>query len=1795
MVLPGAKGQSLLGSVATRFGRTQISGEESDRVLEVLLNFTNFVQTNKTCSLLFKAIYSEVLDNLWAHFKDGNDLWSYMLCVLSKRANLPWTDFRLRRLVLLFIVGMLELRMHAELPHSLSAEDYLRVVGTILIYHLSSAGADLYAQAIHAACFWWSATMESGRHVAFRNSLIQQAEQLVTSVLLHWDSDEPIVVKQLRTFLSLAFDCTIKSNLVLPLRSWVEESVINEAILCNPCSKHGCVILSKGAINCMLPVVQSLGVAETLKRSPHVMTSLLLSLGHSYTAATAADVINYLVARCASSTADRMKVLDVYVIQPLLNYILFEQLDCSEVQNSLGNYEATQTSIKVTRRQNLANHCFRREFEEFTLPELPDCQLVKQCCLPHFRAGISVVELLLRSLFQPHDSVSGACSNRELESSSLVQHKLFLWLQLFATYGCSTPGYIEGLDLLPLMMGLYHTNDQIRCLAFKGLTGLASSFLSPSTIRGDLSEQPCVHLQLSDYVHLILLNLSFLACSTSPQARSRLSTAFVGFLRSVRAACTSVELDECQDKLKGENLPCSFRFRSGCLVDSHISEMICAADAFRFPDSSLIPSRECLAYGWLIQLMRFNAHIWESRPPSVLFGERTRSGLFWPGMSYQRSKILIDLAFNSIALLNLSAAEGSEWRTGYTKDSLKKLKSLISSTARICKWDYSSKESLLSLLRCLPLLKTDIQTQLLDLVEHNWGGEPDVLSAADLDELITDAIDWCDSYVPSMSTAGGSYLLAIEKLVSSPRISSAHPILKSFLTSTELAENCLKLCNRCLEVMGCQSWSFCDPCSGDVGIPTHTGACSFREIGESVLRNTLTGLLIGQCADEVDNEKDASECIRLLPEYQHLLSWAWNTLKLSASILAHWAVILSQQWDTNTELKVSDLCTRIGYQLLHILLQCRHLGTVEAVSVSLQYYLSAGITITTARGSLQSSAVAVTDGAHPSSVPHNPSNKTPLLVTCEQVLDICWYVIRNCSYSVTRRAAGLWPAVKAALLAERADRSKSTPNLLVDWLQKLIHLTQPSAETHPTATDLVDPPQALAFHLLRGIFLDSRLRAHRCTESSLDLCKPVTNFIVQAMESAVLPGFSASEWTVANGALQLLSALLLRLTGPYSGRPLPTIGEILYLHPRLFSVCLQWLEKGLNNPDIPSSVSQLVPVLTLLARLAPLEGLEVLENNSKMIVLLRKILLHHPVASVRESASKAYLVFVPVYGCFEQCDTLCHLASVGPLPLLHGFQVCSKHSVIPRCPLTANALHGQLVLLIGWFNQSVSAKILRDRRAHFDWNAAHTYLDLLLLTDRVNSGSWYFGSLLCELMMCAFDKTGDLQPFLNRFSSWCEANATRLFRCTDNSFHINAVISLHQLTKCLLGNASFVEHTINVTTEPKHLIRLARSVDSASFAYAAPSLVTYWLCKTQTSLNLSCSELDEVLSSLWWIIIEIWACSIRQQEWSTPNSLNLTECLRWIWFYLSSDHVGSADMVYRSEAALCASVCLMGSLSSDELQMHAGRWIDQIAQSLQSDCPETSRLTAAEALLVWVDQSKDKNASRGSVTDCLALLLQSINLSQRYKLLNSLFFGLFDECAEVRAKLGLFILHCIPASSAELDSSVPIEAMRQKRQPVTHLLAVHLLLRRFMPQLLSSSSNGSQQQQIAHRIDWLSSIWKTVMTGINRRIIDDFIMRRRLVLYERESDNDFCESRLLLEILFFRIDIETLSVQDKRTLAQRLIFDCEKELRDLCVERSHSIEEVLSWVEARPGFVMSAALFARNFGIELLKTYMMSE
>lgn len=94
-------------------------------------------------------------------------------------------------------------------------------------------------------------------------------------------------------------------------------------------------------------------------------------------------------------------------------------------------------------------------------------------------------------------------------------------------------------------------------------------------------------------------------------------------------------------------------------------------------------------------------------------------------------------------------------------------------------------------------------------------------------------------------------------------------------------------------------------------------------------------------------------------------------------------------------------------------------------------------------------------------------------------------------------------------------------------MERLLALSQRSAANAPEADFLTDSPRSLSLHLLRGLFSDARLRPDSLPVPRTEwhpLPSPglgPTNYLFEALCTAVLPGFDSADWTVSNAALQL--------------------------------------------------------------------------------------------------------------------------------------------------------------------------------------------------------------------------------------------------------------------------------------------------------------------------------------------------------------------------------------------------------------------------------------------------------------------------------------------------------------------------------------------------------------------------------------------------------------------------------------------------------------------------------------------------
>ncbi|VDK89096.1 unnamed protein product [Dibothriocephalus latus] len=258
------------------------------------------------------------------------------------------------------------------------------------------------------------------------------------------------------------------------------------------------------------------------------------------------------------------------------------------------------------------------------------------------------------------------------------------------------------------------------------------------------------------------------------------------------------------------------------------------------------------------------------------------------------------------------------------------------------------------------------------------------------------------------------------------------PLQEDLLSQgSHLVHACIHLSNACLALMGCSP--LCVDLTSDVdpSLPSDAGASSFEVLGKSIVTfaskaNPKSVQMDNSATPDRRNEK-ALTAIELLPEYQHILSWAWKTLKLTSDVLVTWLYLRvcaflasavddddasSDPTTTTMDAETHRILRLIGNQLIHILIVCRHKGTVEAVYQSLQQYLTV-----TARLDCFLQSCASNQKLRVLTVARALLTN---LIRPEEVIDVCLAALSDCKFSVTRRAAGLWPASKAALLAELA-------------------------------------------------------------------------------------------------------------------------------------------------------------------------------------------------------------------------------------------------------------------------------------------------------------------------------------------------------------------------------------------------------------------------------------------------------------------------------------------------------------------------------------------------------------------------------------------------------------------------------------------------------------------------------------------------------------------------------------------------------------------------------------------------------
>uniref|UniRef100_A0A0X3P9J3 Thyroid adenoma-associated protein homolog n=1 Tax=Schistocephalus solidus TaxID=70667 RepID=A0A0X3P9J3_SCHSO len=627
------------------------------------------------------------------------------------------------------------------------------------------------------------------------------------------------------------------------------------------------------------------------------------------------------------------------------------------------------------------------------------------------------------------------------------------------------------------------------------------------------------------------------------------------------------------------------------------------------------------------------------------------------------------------------------------------------------------------------------------------------------------------------------HCLTVDPAVRNEFSARLHPLQQDLLSQdSHLVHDCIHLSNACLALMGCSPF-FVDLNSAvDPTLPADAGASSFEVLGRTILTfaskaspksvwmdsSTTPGL--NRQFESRGNEKVLT-AIQLLPEYQHILSWAWKTLKLTADVLVTWlylrvcafltsAVDDASSDPTNTlDAGAHRILRLIGNQLIHILIVCRHKGTVESVYQSLQQYL----TVTAKLNCFLQSCAS--------------NEKTTLLTVAravmanlirpEQVIDVCLAALSDCKFSVTRRAAGLWPASKAALLAELTASPVEHP-LLARWLSSILTLAVGGAErkeVDATWDSENDPPRALALHLLRGVFGDARLGPCAFTVVPVVSGVAVDDLLTFLTCRVALPGFAAPQWTISNGSLQLFAIIVMRLVGSSYSRPPPSILEVFGRYPALFDTFVAALEEvsSRTTPSCLSSTAKLlVPLLGLLSHLSSSPPSVFPANRQAAMRNAVLPLLGHPVAKIRRLAADVLITFLSPSSC----------PPLGPLRLLRvtsstgrqGELNCDSSSCPPSASNSlANMCSGDLALLCAWLKKSPTQLSAVHRAGLFDWSSALSLLRQWSSERSVTGGRrclWLLAAQLAQLMRQVFTMAPPEPSIGDQMTRFCKSLLT---------------------------------------------------------------------------------------------------------------------------------------------------------------------------------------------------------------------------------------------------------------------------------------------------------------------------------------------------------------------------------------------------------------------------------------------------
>ncbi|KAL5965618.1 hypothetical protein TSMEX_006656 [Taenia solium] len=1327
------------------------------------------------------------------------------------------------------------------------------------------------------------------------------------------------------------------------------------------------------------------------------------------------------------------------VLDPLANFLMHGVLSCSVEKQLKGLSEMDVYAAAKLRLENFILHCCKP-----SLASLPLGDLYHEPQDLSSAEDISLVQAIVHQLALLLE-MTNSCTNR------FSEFRLRIFVALLPLLPLNVAVQVTEEHPSLMEVALQHSSDRIRAEMCKSLVALI--------IKAPVAESP-----RSTFYRWVFEGVTSLLSSADPTARNVASYAFFEMTLNLCNRCSTFIAEETE--------ALAISHWSGVDGYSNVTELVF--------DTSAGSHLQALG-----EIYHFATSLWSryATPPDVspevhvsdltpFLKELLSHPVLPPGMPYQQQKMLGMLISNMFKLSFTPVdKQKSLRRFGFEACTVKNLQQILNRITKLTGFpSLNERTTWMQLIASLPNVNIEIQTILLEILTTYWPQKsPEWLTPEMHSDLLRLAETWSNVHLPEVYSAGATLFQWMLTSLTDPNaanrlasdlLANIQDLCQAVTASEEVPSETVtgRVVQRIMDkpsygvltaIDGVFSWFGSRP-----GVKARFPQSILENSQDLITKGRLGDLLSLRSMDSTDPP------IQLSSEYQHILLWNWTVIRLTSSILVKWAsfrvslVLLREE-------PLDEMSQRylllIGKQLISILMSCRHKGIVEAVHQSLRDYLT------------------ISEYVNQSVTLRQPQIARELgenLIRPDQVIDVCMLAVERGKFSVTRRAAGLWPATKAALIAELLvsplDQVQPYSSLSFEpvelsvyfppaqpilhrWLCAMFELGSTPRDTAESMDPMKhDPPQALALHLIKGVFEDARL-------GPVAFVSPPPpgsdDWFTAVVCRLALPNFTADEWTIANASLQLFGALMKRLIGPLHSRPKTTVAEVFGRYPSLFKAFLSTFTVDLTGKRLARSVA--VPLLSLLSRLSPSPNAAFSEESKEEMRDCLRQYFSHRVAKIRHLAGEAFVAFFTPAATPSADSAL--LAVPGGLECI--FQTTRSVDVLSCRTHSSNTISGQLFALEAWLRGALSSEEASERAKHIDWLSAIKYINKWT---RPNAKHWYLAAQMARLLRYVFMyiPTVEKSRYHEEFK----------YHCTYYQWRDSPSDLLHQ-SLFLAFHSAFYDlfHTIDnfkrLPLEP-HNIFFTRPNNRME-----ENLLAYLL------VNVECGilpDLDEIVSgkvlspALLRLALDDCVIACKSED-------SVIGCLKRLTTWPLTE-TEKPSLLPGIVLAIASPITRLNDTQARS--KYTAWWMEHLDLCLfAATMNEHSRLKASRALLVWLDSN-----NRAPVDD--------LSDSQLASIVRILFCGLFDESADVRKVTCRAVARILGL-----------------QHPVCPLYGANLLLSG-LPSFLSRP------------VDWLVETLRSQLSAIVSRANTLHKYRAINVCYEPNEVNPYFDVQLVLNLLF---------------------------------------------------------------------------